>query len=72
MAAGAGELVTYDLEQYECVAGELSMNRDRLAAISRRLLEERTRIPLFDLAGCCNAIEQAYRDIWQSYLQRGR
>jgi protein O-GlcNAc transferase len=71
-AAGVRELVTHDLHSYEELARELSSNFQRLANLKRRLIEGRTRAPLFDLDRFCVELEQAYLELWQRHLESGR
>jgi predicted O-linked N-acetylglucosamine transferase (SPINDLY family) len=54
------ELITNSAEDYENLALELATNPARLAAINRKLLENKATTSLFDTELCTRNIEQAY------------
>jgi predicted O-linked N-acetylglucosamine transferase (SPINDLY family) len=59
-AIGLPELITNSAEDYENLALELATNPARLAAINRKLLENKATTSLFDTELCTRNIEQAY------------
>ena len=59
-AAGAPELATNSLAEYEALALALARDPDRLAAIRRRLCETRLTVPLFDSLRFTRHLERAY------------
>lgn len=59
-AIGLPELITNNAEDYEALALELATNPTRLAAIHRKLVENRATTSLFDTEQCTRNIEQAY------------
>jgi protein O-GlcNAc transferase len=69
-AAGLPELVTNSLEDYETLAFTMATDRARLAAIRRKLDENRTTGRLFDNDRFRQGIEVAYSTMWDIY-QRG-
>jgi predicted O-linked N-acetylglucosamine transferase (SPINDLY family) len=60
---GLPELITGNLEHYERRALELLRHPDRLAVLRARLAEPGRRARLFDSARCCDALEEAYRQM---------
>ncbi|MFA5958041.1 tetratricopeptide repeat protein [Hyphomicrobium sp.] len=70
MAAGAPELSTSTLEEYENLAIELATNRNKLLAIKARLEASRTSSSLFDQRRLCRHVEKAYQTM-QDRRQRG-
>ena len=70
-AVGLDELITHDRQAYVDRVVALAANRQRLA---RWRLELRRRMhdsPLCDGRGLAQAIEQAYRGMWQRFLEVG-
>jgi predicted O-linked N-acetylglucosamine transferase (SPINDLY family) len=59
-----------DLDGYEVLARKLVADRPQLESIRHRLLENRQKSPLFDLARTCRHIEAAYTTMWEMH-QRG-
>ena len=59
-ALGLSELITESLEAYEGLALALAHDRGRLAALRRRLQDNRDRQPLYDTARFARDIERAY------------
>jgi len=59
-AAGLPQLVAHSLEDYEQLAERLAGNPSELAAIRRRLGENRLACPLFDTDRFRRHIEAAY------------
>lgn len=56
--AGLTELITKDLQEYESRAVQLAREPERLRALRQRLAEQRS--PLFDTAGYCRHLEDAF------------
>ncbi len=66
-AIGLPELVTNSLAEYEARALQLAREPARLAELRDRLADNRSRMPLFDMARYTSGIETAYsgmRDRW--------
>ncbi|HEX8989152.1 MAG TPA: tetratricopeptide repeat protein, partial [Rhodocyclaceae bacterium] len=59
-AVGLSELAVSSQEAYESLAITLAQDRDRLAAIRRRLVENRLTAPLFDAQSFARNLEAAY------------
>lgn len=59
-AMGLEELITDSLEAYERTALTLAQDKDRLAAIKRKILENRETSPLFDSLRYTRNLERAY------------
>lgn len=68
-AIGLGELVTETLEEYEALAVQLARDRQRLAALRRRLIANRDTTPLFDTHLFRRHIEAAYTTMHETALQ---
>jgi protein O-GlcNAc transferase len=66
-AAGAPELITFDLEQYETRALSLARDPHELEDIRRRLNETRRSGPLFDTDRFRRHLEAAYEEMWQRH-----
>jgi predicted O-linked N-acetylglucosamine transferase (SPINDLY family) len=69
-AVGLPELVTHAVEDYERTALELAAQPERLAALRRRLAENRAGAPLFDTDRFRRHLEAAYRTMTEM-TQRG-
>jgi protein O-GlcNAc transferase len=69
-AVGLPELVTASLEQYEVLVLTLATDRDRLAAVRRKLAANRLAYPLFDTDRFRRHLEAAYATMWDIW-QRG-
>ncbi|MCW5605754.1 MAG: hypothetical protein KIT18_14530, partial [Burkholderiales bacterium] len=67
-AAGLPELVTSTLDDYYALALRLARDRDALAAVKRRLVENRRTAPLFDTRRFTRSIEALYEEMWREYL----
>lgn len=63
-AAGLTELVVHSLEDYETLAERLAGNTAALAALKRRLAENRDTTALFDTPRYTKSLEAAYRRMW--------
>jgi predicted O-linked N-acetylglucosamine transferase (SPINDLY family) len=66
-AVGLSELITTSLEQYEALALKLAHDATLLAALKRKLADNRNTYPLFDTARFARHIEAAYTTMWQRY-----
>jgi protein O-GlcNAc transferase len=67
-AAGLPELVAPSLERYEELAVELASDRERLAALRRRLLATRANALLFNPAKLARQLERAYEAMWALFV----
>jgi predicted O-linked N-acetylglucosamine transferase (SPINDLY family) len=68
MAAGMPELVTASLDEYERMALALVRDPQRLAALRRKLEQNRDSCALFDLPKFTGNIEAAYAQMWQTWV----
>ncbi|HWC62894.1 MAG TPA: tetratricopeptide repeat protein [Rhizomicrobium sp.] len=68
-AVGLGELVTEDLDAYECLAVTLAVEPERLAACREKLNQSRLSLPLFNTARYCRHLEEAYQIMVESYTK---
>jgi predicted O-linked N-acetylglucosamine transferase (SPINDLY family) len=59
-AMGCPELITHSMAEYEALALELARDGEKLAALRRKLADNRLTAPLFDAARFCRHIERAY------------
>src|SRR5215471_20739941 len=66
-AIGLPDLVTRTSDEYEQLALELSINRDKLFLIKQRLVENRLKYPLFDTKLFTKHIESAYQKMWERH-----
>ena len=64
-SAGMGELVVEDVEAYVSLAVELGRDRDRLAALRRRLSAEADGAPLFRPRRFVRHLEAAFELMWE-------
>jgi len=62
-AVGLPELITTTREDYEALAIALATDRERLAALRRRLAANRLTMPLFDTGLLTRALETGYQEI---------
>jgi protein O-GlcNAc transferase len=69
-AVGLSELITTSLDEYEALALNLAHDPTLLAAIKRKLADNRNTYPLFDTARFTSHIESAYVTMWERY-QKG-
>ena len=69
-AVGLPELVTASLDQYEALVLALATDRDRLAAVRRKLAANRLTHALFDTDRFRRHLEAAYATMWDIW-QRG-
>jgi predicted O-linked N-acetylglucosamine transferase (SPINDLY family) len=66
-AVGLPGLVTHSLAEYEARALQLAREPARLAELRRRLVQNRARMPLFDMARYTQDIEAAYSRMWERW-----
>jgi predicted O-linked N-acetylglucosamine transferase (SPINDLY family) len=66
-AMGLSELVTHTQEDYEALAVELAMNRQKLADIKVKLAKNRLSTPLFNTPLFTKNIEAAYMKMMERY-----
>jgi predicted O-linked N-acetylglucosamine transferase (SPINDLY family) len=66
-AIGLNELITSTPQAYEALAIELATNPEKLAAIKRKLANNRLTTPLFDTQMYTRHIEAAYKAIYERY-----
>jgi len=61
------ELITHSREEYEALAIELALNRDKLLNIKEKLNKNRLTTPLFDTALYTKHLEAAYEAMHRRY-----
>ncbi len=66
-AVGVPELITESYVQYEALAIELASNADKLAAIKRKINNNRLTAPLFDTARYTKYLEKAYGTMYERH-----
>ena len=64
-AVGLPELITHSREEYEALAIDLALNKQKLQAIRQRLQRNRLTTPLFDTALYTKHLEAAYEAMYQ-------
>jgi predicted O-linked N-acetylglucosamine transferase (SPINDLY family) len=64
-AVGLGELVTHSADEYEALALQLARDPARLAALRRRLHDNRLTAPLFDTDRFRRHLEAAYTTMYE-------
>jgi predicted O-linked N-acetylglucosamine transferase (SPINDLY family) len=69
-AAGLGELITTNLDEYERLALSLARSPDALSRIRLKLHNARSSCPLFDTRRFRRHLESAYQTMWDM-AQRG-
>ena len=67
-AIGLPELITSTPQAYEALAIELATNPEKLAAIKRKVANNRLTTPLFDIQTFTRHIEAAYTMMYERYL----
>jgi predicted O-linked N-acetylglucosamine transferase (SPINDLY family) len=68
---GLTELVAYSEEEFVTIAAKLAGDLKHLAALRRGLREQMLSSPLCDAKGFTRGIEQAYRQMWQTWCAKG-
>jgi protein O-GlcNAc transferase len=66
-AMGLPELIARTADEYEQLALELSIDRDKLCLLRKRLADHRLKYPLFDTELFAKHIESAYRQMWERH-----
>jgi predicted O-linked N-acetylglucosamine transferase (SPINDLY family) len=66
-AIGLTELITSTPQAYEALAIELAADPEKLAAIKRKLVNNRLTTPLFDTQTFTRHIEAAYETMYERY-----
>jgi predicted O-linked N-acetylglucosamine transferase (SPINDLY family) len=66
-AVGLPDLITRTSEEYEQLALELAIDRDKLFLIKKRLADNRLKYPLFDTELFAKHIESAYQQMWERH-----
>jgi predicted O-linked N-acetylglucosamine transferase (SPINDLY family) len=61
------ELITTTPEQYENLAVQIAANPEQLAALRRKLAENRHAFPLFDTIAYTRDLEAAYVKVWERH-----
>jgi len=69
-AIGLEELITYNLQEYEALAFELSQDAVSLERIKEKILCRRNTCALFDTERSARAIETAYTMMWDRYRRQ--
>jgi predicted O-linked N-acetylglucosamine transferase (SPINDLY family) len=69
-AAGLGELITTNLDEYERLALSLARSPDALSRMRQKLHDARSSCPLFDTQRFRRHLESAYQTMWDM-AQRG-
>jgi len=67
-AVGMPEMVTHSLQEYENVAIELAQNPKKLKILKTKLADNIGKYPLFDTVNFTRKLEQAYKMMWQNYV----
>lgn len=67
-AAGLPELITPDRSQYERLAIELATRPERLAAVRRKLVDNRSSCALFDTPRITRNLEELYTRMYERHL----
>ena len=68
-AMGLTDLICSDVDAYVRLAVELAGNRNRLAAVRRRVETNRHTTPFFDTQRFVRNLEQAYRCMWDIFQE---
>jgi len=66
-AVGLSELITHSQEEYEALAVELALDRDKLLGIKEKLEKNRLTTPLFDSTLFTRHLEAAYEAMYRRY-----
>jgi len=68
-AAGAPELATHSLDDYEALALDLATDAALLARVKAKLAQGRAAQPLFDTARLVRHLEAAYAQMWDRHVR---
>lgn len=66
-AIGLSELIVEDQDDYFERAVELTTDAERLGELGRKLAQNRSDAPLFDVAAYTLALEALYEKMWERY-----
>jgi len=66
-SAGLPELAVDTLEEYERLAIQLAQSPEKIAALRKRLTENRDTLPLFNSQEFCNNFEAALTNVWNHW-----
>ena len=66
------ELITHSLQQYEDKALQLAKQPDYLVEIKKKLLANKSSMPLFKTDIFAKSLEDSYQNMWQHYLNHSR
>jgi predicted O-linked N-acetylglucosamine transferase (SPINDLY family) len=69
-AAGVGELITANLDDYQNLALSLARSPDLLRGLREKLNDNRARCALFDTRRFCRHLETAYETMWEIARRR--
>ena len=69
-AAGLGELITTNLDEYERLALSLARSPDALSRMRQKLHDARSSCPLFDTQRFRRHLESAYQTMWDMAAAR--
>jgi predicted O-linked N-acetylglucosamine transferase (SPINDLY family) len=67
-ASGASELVTSSINEYESLAVNLALNKDKFSNLKERLAANKDIYPLFDTAKFTKNLEKIYTSMHQKYI----
>ncbi|MDZ4850623.1 MAG: tetratricopeptide repeat protein [Pirellulaceae bacterium] len=67
-AVNLTELIANNINEYEKIAADLAKSPNKMANIRSRLQREIERTPLFDGTAFARKLEQAFRSMWQTYV----
>jgi len=67
-AVGLDELITHSPEEFVACAAALANDHDRRTSLRTSLRQRMMESPLCDASGLCQALESAYRSMWQHHL----
>ncbi len=71
-SAGLPELIVNSLQEYENLAVSLAENSEKLNALRRRLIENRTCAPFFNTKRFVGHLETAYAGMWRNLIEHGQ
>ena len=71
-AAGLGECIAQDPEEYLAIARRLCADSPQLGRLRAAMRERMRRSPLMDADGFTRALESIYRDMWRSWCAQTR
>ncbi len=69
---GLDECIAQTTDEYVAIAGKLAADKERLAELRGSLREKMSKSTLCDGAGFAQAIECAYREMWEKWCARSQ